>query len=320
MNSTHLLNGAALLVALGLALAAVAGAAGRERALAGAAVAGAAATVTDASGQPVPVRAWTRIASVSLTADAALVDCCEPERVAAFSSFTTGPGAFRLGAKPRLHGLDDLEAVLALRPDLVLVAEVGAVAERVARLRAAGITVFALAPMTGLEGYCQDLERVAAVLGAPDRGRRAATAHRRRLAAVAAGLPPGAVRPRAIYLAPIAGMLFGGTTGTSYHEVLIAGGCSDAAAARFSGWPQYTVEQILALAPAVVVTKAGCAAELARLPGLDALFAGGARVVEIDGDVLEHPGPPVVEAAEALFAAVHGGPASGTGRPAGGAQ
>jgi iron complex transport system substrate-binding protein len=113
------------------------------------------------------------------------------------------------------------------------------------------------------------------------------------------------VRPRAIYLAPIAGMLFGGTTGTSYHEVLAAGGCSDAAAARFRGWPQYTVEQILALAPAVVVTKAGCAPELARLPGLDALFAGGTRVVEIDGDVLEHPGPPVVEAAEALFAAVH---------------
>ena len=29
------------------------------------------------------------------------------------------------------------------------------------------------------------------------------------------------------------------------------------------------------------------------------------ELVEIDGDVLEHPGPPVVEAAEALFAAVH---------------
>lgn len=304
MTPAHLLNGALLALALGASLAAVAGAAGRERTALDAAAAGT-ASVADAAGRQVPVRRWERIVSASLTADAALLDCCEPERVAAFSAFTTGPEAFRLGARPRVRGLDDLEAVLALRPDLVLVAEVGAAAERVARLRAAGVAVFALEPMTGLAAYCRDLERVAAVLGAPERGRSAAAAHRRRLAAVAAGLPAGAERPRAIYLAPIAGMLFGGTTGTSYHEVLVAGGCLDAAAGRFSGWPQYTVEQVLALRPRVVVTKSGCAAELARLPGLAALSAEGVRTIEIDGAVLEHPGPPVVAAAEALFAAVH---------------
>ena len=87
--------------------------------------------------------------------------------------------------------------------------------------------------------------------------------------------------------------------GTSYHDVLIGAGCVDAAAGSYRGWPQFGVEQVLALAPSVVVTKIGMEARIAQLlTGLPQ----PTRIIALPAELLEDPGPRVLEAAEALAA------------------
>lgn len=282
---THVVNIGALLLALALSLVAVAG---FQR------QAPAADRITSAAG-------YQRIVSLGIVADAALAELCEPERVAGVSAWSTGPVARRWAGKPRLRGLDDLEAVIALHPDLVLVSTDGGDSDRLERLRAAGVHVEALGAMRGLATYTADLARIGDLLGRGDEARLAGQRLHERLARVAplgAGGAGGAPQPRALYVATYGETLFGGTVGTSYHDVLVAAGCRDAADGHFTDWPQYGVEQVVGLAPEVIVTKRGMAAALRALPGMAAL--AHTRYIELDGEVLEDPGPRLLEAAELL--------------------
>ena len=277
---TNVLNLGALLLALALSMLAAAGG-------------GVLRTSTAvASDHP----EFQRIVSLGITTDAALAELCEPARVVGVSAWSTGPNARRWTGTPRLRGLDDLEAVLALAPDLVLINSAGGDEDRLARLRQTGVRVEVLGPMAGLGAYADDLARVGELLGRGAEGRALGQRLQQRLARLAASRPHG---PRALYLATYDGTLFGGTVGTSYHDVLTGAGCVDAAAGSYRGWPQFGVEQVLALAPAVVVTKAGMEARISQL------LAGlpqPAWVIALPGELLEDPGPRVLEAAETLAA------------------
>lgn len=279
MNAT-MVNLTVVLLTLALSLVAVAS------------VGAAKPTVVTAPASP---NHFQRIASLGIVSDAALAALCEPSRVIAVSAWSTGPVARQWAGKPRLSGLDDLESIIALHPDLVLVSTSGSEADRLMRLRAAGLRVEALGPMYGLTTYTDNLAHIGELLGRGDEARLLGRRLRERLARVA---DPAAVPPRALYLATFSGTLFGGTTGTSYHDVLVAAGCVDVAAEHYTGWPQFGIEQVLALAPAVIVTKRGMADTLRHLPGMDAVHA--ARFIELEGDLLEDPGPRLLEAAEAL--------------------
>lgn len=287
------LNLVAFILALVLAMLAVVGAGSRR----------------DVAVAVNPEAGFQRIVSLGIVSDAALAALCEPQRVLAISAWSTGPVARQWAGKPRLAGLDDLEAIIALHPDLVLVSTsdasggsggsggMGTEAERIARLRAAGVRVEPLGPMRGLATYAGDLAHIGDLLGRGDEARLLGQRLSERLARIA---DPTAVRPRALYVAAFSGTLFGGTTGTSYHEVLVAAGCTDAAAAAYAGWPQFSVEQLITLAPEVIVTKRGMGDALRALPGMTALRQ--TRIIEITGDLLEDPGPRLLEAAEELHA------------------
>jgi iron complex transport system substrate-binding protein len=296
-------NGAGLLLALAVSVGA---AGGRERT--GAAAAREAlrpATITDATGAAVPVRAYRRIASGSTVADRLLVDLCDRRRVVAFTAASAeGPDAARYRAEGTVASIDDLEEILALRPDLVLVQNVAA-ARRVERLRDAGLTVFDLGPSEGLRSLHEDARQVAALCGAPERGARYARRLARRMEAVAADVPP-AQRRAAIYLTIYGDRLFGGTLGTSFHDVLTAAGLRDAAAGRHRGWPQYSVEEVLELDPELVVTRTSMGDAICGHSTLARLRACDGGVVEVDGALLSDPGPGMLEAARAVHAAVYG--------------
>ncbi len=297
------LNLTALIVALTLSLVAVAG----SHAPAGKSAPADKSTPAQKSAQPnIPAGGFQRIASLGIVSDAALAALCEPGRVVAVSAWNTGPVARLWAGKPRLAGLDDLESVIALAPDLVLVSSGGGDLDRLARLRAAGLRVETLEPMRGLATYTTDLARIGELL---ERGPEARLIGQRlterlaRLAQVAQIADPAAPRPRALYVAAFSGTLFGGTVGTSYHDVLVAAGCTDAGEQNYSGWPQFSVEQVLALRPEIIVTKRGMAGPLQALPGMAAL--AGTRFIEIEGALLEDPGPRLLEAAEALHQELH---------------
>lgn len=260
----------------------------------------------DASGTLVPLVHYTRIASATLVADRALADLCEPERIVAFTRYAAAtPYGHRLAGKATIAARGGVEQMLALKPDLVLTSEL-VDADYAARLRERGVQVFDLGPMHGLATLAPSIAAIGELVGAPERARLYVESLRARLSRVAATVTTRA-RPRALYLARYGDRLFGAAAETSYHDLFVYAWLRDVAAeAGLRGWPELSSEQVLTLAPELLVTRRGMSASVCRHPGLERLPAcgRGGRVVELDGALLDDPGPGMLEATEALFVAV----------------
>jgi len=262
--------------------------------------------VRDASGRVFAVGGYRRIVSASTVADHLLLALAEPSTIVAFTRYTREHDLerHRFTGGLALERLDDLETLLAARPDLVVLHGYGD-PSRIERLRDAGVPVFDLGPMTGVDALLEDARVLGALLGAPSRGERFARSFERRIRAVARDVE----HPRtALYVAVVGDRLFGGTRGSSYHDVLRFAGLRDVAAARFEGWPEYTLEDVLALDPEVLVTKSDMQDTLCARPGLrQARACRSGDVVALDGALLDSPGPAMLDAAEALFDAAYRG-------------
>jgi len=265
--------------------------------------------LVDADGQVVPVAPYARIGSASVVADALLLALVEPERIASLSAYgrKSADEAHHYGARPATVPLADLEGLLEQKLDLLLVHDLGSEAQ-LARAREAGLRVFNLGEMRGLATLLPNIQAVSALLGVPERGERFAQKLARRMRGVADALP-SAGRRRAIYASVFANKIYGGTSGTSYHDVLTHAGLIDAAADAYHDWPAYDPEQLLALDPELIVTQGGMGESLCRMHGLETLRAcGDARkgVVEMPEGLMENPGPSMLDASEVLFERVYG--------------
>ncbi len=263
--------------------------------------------IADVSGHEVPVRRYMRIASASTIADQVLAEIAEPSRVVAIAAHTRriARTPWRYEGKAEVPRLDDREELLALDPDLVL-ASGFADPGQVARLRRAGLTVFDLGPMHGVESLLEDIRTLGALIDEPERGERFALQFERRLRHVSSGLA-SPERVHGLYVGAFGDQLYGGARGTSYADILEAAGVVDvASAAGIEGWPAYRIEQLLELDPTWIVTPAERASALCRHPGLDHLSACREdRVVRVPENVITDPGLGMLEAAEAVHAAIY---------------
>ncbi|HJX53900.1 MAG TPA: ABC transporter substrate-binding protein [Polyangia bacterium] len=267
-------------------------------------------SVVDSTGHPLPPRHYTRIVSTNLVTDRLLLDLAEPDRILAFSRAAAErpQDGYRYSGRPVVNGFGPVEELIALRPDLVLSNSFGTPG-RTAKLRSAGIEVFDLGELRGVASLVSAARTLAELLGQPERGQNFARSFVQRMNNVAAALA-GRPRRTALFLSIIGNQVQGGTTGTASYDVLTAGGLVDVAAARYRGWPAYSAEQLLALAPDLIVTKQGMSAAVCAFPGADHLTACHEpdRIVELPAELLDEPGPAMLEAAEAIYRSVYGEP------------
>jgi iron complex transport system substrate-binding protein len=161
--------------------------------------------------------------------------------------------------------------------------------------------------MRGLATLLPNIQQLAGVLGVPERGQELADDFVQKLAAVSADLGDQD-RRRGLYVGIHGDRLYGGTAGTSFHDVLVAGGVIDMAAeAGFHGWPAFTNEQLLSLDPPWIITNPGTERSLCRHPGFHALSAcRSGQIRSIEEHLLTDPGLGILHAAEAVHAAVYG--------------
>lgn len=263
--------------------------------------------IRDQSGAWLELRSYQRIASGSPLADELLLEFCEPSRIVSFTAFSqqNAARAHRYAGKPRLSALDDLEQLVALEPDLLLLNTLGA-EKRVARLRELGIPVFDLGEMRGLQTYLDDARAIATIVGRPELGQRYAETFRRRMERVV-GPVPDSERPRGAYLSVFGTSIYGGGRRTSYDDALRYGGLLNVVAKAHEGWPDLSIEEVLALDPEVIVTNIGMGDALCSLSQLDRLSACRAprrSIVELPPDLLSDPGAAMLETAEAIHEGV----------------
>jgi iron complex transport system substrate-binding protein len=287
------------LAALALALPAAADAAGvpgaRERAAARAATGG--ATRLGPPPPAVPRRVVTLAPSLTDTVIALGLQ----DRLAGVTRYDDAPEVARL---PRVGGFLDpnVEAILALRPDLVLWMTDGGALGAMERLGALGVPILAL-PVVDVADVYAMARLVGGALGDAAGGDRLAGRLRadvERIRERAAGLP----RVRVLFVVGVEPLVVAGP-GSYPDEVLrLAGAENVASGAR--PWPVYPLEKAVSDAPDLVVNAAVLEPPeaIARLP-IPAVRRG--RVHRLRNDGALRPGPRLPAALEELFAAIHPG-------------
>ena len=261
--------------------------------------------VVDDLGRPVALAAPAkRIVSLVPSLTECLFTLGAGDAVVACTQWCTDP-AERLRGLPKVGGTKnaDVAAIVALAPDLVVMNSEENRREHYDALLAAGLTVFVTEPKT-VERALDLVERLGAIAGREEEGRRLAAAQRTRIArAIAPREPPGAaVAPDASrrpvrYFCPIWKKPWMAFTADTYaHDVLrLAGGANVVgdAAARY---PRVTLDEIAARAPEIVLLPdepyafaADDVADLAPLAETPALRDD--RVHLVDGKALSWYGP-----------------------------
>lgn len=259
--------------------------------------------LADATGTLVPLVPRHRIASGSLLADPLLLELSSPDDLVAYSARAPlARDAWRYAGKPSLDPTRRVEHLLELKPDLVLVNSLGEHAW-IEQLRRSGVAVFDLGPMWGLETFARNALAVGWLVGHPEAARELVAHFRARLTAIARHLPEGA-RRGGLYLGVHGNSLYGGTRGSSFHDVLTYAGLRDVAEGAYQGWPSYDPEALLGLDPEVIVTGTGMRGPLCQRAELSRLRAcgSGGDVIEVESQLLQDAGFGMLEAAELVHA------------------
>ncbi len=263
--------------------------------------------VTDEVGRRVKVpRVARRIASLAPNTTELVCALGACDRLVGVDTFSDFPPEVKARQVLGTNLEPNIERLLALKPDLVLVATTANREESVQRLASLGLSVYTTRT-TGLESLYATFRGVGGLLGKSAEAEALVSRTRARLGAVRAA-HAGRPRPKALVVVWHDPLVTVGPASLPNELLELAGGdnvCADADAA----FPRYPIERVLARGPEVIVvgTHAQRAAveHWARWPTLPAVKAG--RVLAIDGDLLFRPGPRVAEGAEALGRALFAG-------------
>lgn len=252
-----------------------------------------------------------------------------PQRIISLSPANTEI-AFALGLGDRLVGLDsysdfppeaekiekvggfqdpDLEKVVALKPDLILADDIHKTAV-LPELERRGFKVLGLDPKD-LDGVLEAIALVGKATGQEQEAATLVQGLRQRIDAVDSQVAEVQSRPRAIYITwpdPI----WTGGQGTFAHDLIEKAGGSNIAA-DLQGWATINLESLVARDPQVIIAEAGheggasasfdFASQEPRLKDVAARREG--RVYAVDANIVNRPGPRLVDALEEFAYFLH---------------
>ena len=248
-----------------------------------------------------------------------------PRRIVALAPSVTD-SLFALGFGDRLVGVSDfcvlppgvgpiarvggilnpsLEAIRALRPDLLIATTSGNDPSLAPQAGALGLPLYTM-NTPDVAATLASLEEIAGLLGDRERGRRLAAALRGRLEAVRARVGP--LRPtRVLFLVWSAPLVVPGRPAFLTDALRRAGAASVTADAP-AAWPAFDLESALARAPEAILTTSKNSAFAERLPRdpawkeVPAVRRGRILIV---GEAIEQPGPGVVGGIEEVARLLH---------------
>ncbi len=241
----------------------------------------------------------TRVISLAPSLTDTVIALGETGKLVGVTRYDTAPEVKSL---PRVGGFLDPspEAVLGLRPDLVLWLADGGAYPAVRRIAELGVPVLAL-PVVGVPDVLRAARRVGAALGNPEAGERLAASME---AAVRAAEARASSLPRRRVMLVIGRDPLVVAGPGSYPDALlrIAGGVNVVTGDR--PWPVYSLERAVADDPDLVIDAAvnEPADTIARLSAIPAVKGG--RVVRLPDDRVLRPGPQLPAALEQLQGAL----------------
>ena len=197
------------------------------------------------------------------------------------------------------------ELIVSLKPDLILAAEINT-PEQVKQLEDLGLTVYYLKNPLTLEEMYGNLELVAQLTGHEEEAAALIESLKTRVAAVDEKIAPISSRPGVFYEldATDPSKPYTAGKGTFITQLIDrAGGYN--IAADLDGYPQMSLEQVVAADPAFIIlgdARYGISPEsIAQRPGWENLSAvKNGQVLPFNDDLVSRPGPRLVDALEEL--------------------
>jgi iron complex transport system substrate-binding protein len=216
---------------------------------------------------------------------------------------------------PSIGGMNkyNLEQIAALKPDLVLMAEINS-PEQVKSIEDLGITVFYLSNPKTLEDMYHNLQLVASLTSHEQDATALIEKLKTRVIAIDEKVKAAAAKPVIFYeldsTDPAKPYTAG--TGTFVDQLIVrAGGANLTTAAGIKdSYPQVSIEQVVSTNPDMIVlgdSMWGVTPEsVGQRPGWDKLKAvTGKQVIPFDDNLVSRPGPRLVEGLEILAKLIH---------------
>ena len=256
-------------------------------------------SVKDGLGREVTVGHVRRIVSLAPSSTEIVYALGAGDRLVGVDRFSDWPEAARRVTQVGTDIEPSLERLVALHPDVVLVATTANAQRSVDSMSAVGLSVY-VSRTESVEQIFADIEGIGRAIERPDAATTVVAELRARLAKVPARPVPV---PCAVVVWPAPLVVAG--RGNHVDDVLRLAGCRNVIDDATQPFPTYSAERLVKRAPDVlfVGTHATGAPPLDALLALDSIPAVRAhRVHLVDGDLLFRPGPRVVLGVEALAA------------------
>jgi ABC-type Fe3+-hydroxamate transport system substrate-binding protein len=262
--------------------------------------------VVDDLGRPVTMTAQPRrIVSLAPSVTDSLFALGLGDRVVGISNFCQPPPG--VGPIARIGGMlnPSLEAIRALRPDLLIGTTSGNDAALASQSAALGLPLYTM-HTPDVDRTIGALEKLAEALGEPARGRALAADLRRRLEAVRERVA-GRSSPRVLFIVWGEPLVVPGAASFLTDALRRAGGISVTAGAS-AAWPAFDLESAIRAAPEVILSTPRNRAWAERLrnesPWRDVPAIRSGRI-HIVSDAIEQPGPGLVGGIEEVARILH---------------
>ncbi|MBS3732821.1 MAG: cobalamin-binding protein [Desulfobacterales bacterium] len=202
----------------------------------------------------------------------------------------------------------DLEKIFSLEPDLCIAIKDGNPIGVIRRLQELDIPVFAVNPRD-LESVMTSLSDIGALLGTKKKADEVVADMKTRIKRVRQKVDEISRRPGVFFQIGISPIVSAGTD-TFIHELIVEAGGRNLAADN-TGYPRYTTEEVLALAPEIIVVTSMARAQMfdkvlkkyQKWEDLPAVAHN--RIYLVNSDLVDRPSPRLVKGLEKLTRLIH---------------
>ena len=211
--------------------------------------------------------------------------------------------------RPKVGGMvaPSLEAIVALRPDLVIATNEGTREDTFTQLSRVGVPVYLVAAHHVADATTL-MRRLGVLTGRDDAAGSLVARLEQRIEAVKKAVQPHG-RPRVLYVLWPEPLIVPGREAIVTELIQLAGGRS-LTADDTDAWPRYSLEAAVAKSPEVILlanhgagTGAISVEKWQRLASMPAVKAG--RLLSVNGDLMHRYGPRFVDGLEQLARAIH---------------
>lgn len=260
--------------------------------------------VTDQLGRPLTVpENPRRVVALAPSIAEIIFALGEEARLAGVTQYTDFPPQAALLPQVGSYVQPDLERIVRLGPDLCIAIKDGNPKETVERLAALHIPVYAVDPRN-LDAMVETVVDIGRLLNAGQRAEALAAGLRERISRVKEKTARVAERPRVFFQIGTDPIVAVGTNTFAHELIVLAGG--DNLTAGANAYPLFSREQVLALAPEIIIITSmtrdeafdRVKGEWTRWPSLPAVQSQ--RIFLVDSNLFDRPSPRLVDALETL--------------------